>query len=233
VSGIDHMDEDMIALLALGESIEGIDSGHLRVCVLCQSKVDQLRAVVATSRSITDEDQLLSPPDALWENIVTELESNSDSRDDHGGARGGARGARMGWFALAAAVGVLVGSLGTIVISDERNPAPTVAQAELEPLADQDVRGVAQVRQTANGPVLLVDLPGLPDPSGYYEVWMLSPNADSMISVGIMGSGAVNEFPLPAGMDMMAFPVVDVSLEEFDGDVTHSGKSVVRGELST
>jgi hypothetical protein len=229
VSGIDHIDEEMIALLALGESIEGIDSGHLRACVLCQSKVDQLRAVVATSRSITDEDRLLPPPDAVWENIVTELEAPSASR----GAQTRSRGARMGWFALAAAVGVLVGSLGTIVISDERNPAPTVAQAELEPLADEDVRGVAQVRQTANGPVLLVDLPGLPDPSGYYEVWMLSPNADSMISVGIMGSGAVNEFPLPAGMDMMAFPVVDVSLEEFDGDVTHSGKSVVRGELST
>lgn len=233
MSGIDHMDEEAIALLALGESLGESEAGHLRTCALCQSKVDQLRAVVATSRSITDEDQLLSPPDAVWENIVTELDSRSSSRGDHGGGRGGTRGARMGWFALAAAVGVLVGSLGTIVVSDQRNPAPTVAQAELEPLADQDVRGVAQVRQTANGPVLLVDLPGLADPSGYYEVWMLSPEADSMISVGIMGNGAVNEFPLPAGMDMMAFPVVDVSLEEFDGDVTHSGNSVVRGQLST
>ena len=233
MSGIDHMDEEAISLLALGESLEGSEAGHLRTCALCQSKVDQLRAVVATSRSITDEDQLLSPPDAVWENIVTELDSTSSSRGDHGGARGGTRGARMGWFALAAAVGVLVGSLGTIVVSDQRNPAPTVAQAELEPLADQDVRGVAQVRQTANGPVLLVDLPGLADPSGYYEVWMLSPEADSMISVGIMGNGGINEFPLPAGMDMMAFPVVDVSLEEFDGDVTHSGNSVVRGQLST
>ena len=38
--------------------------------------------------------------------------------------------------------------------------------------------------------------------------------------------------PLPAGMDMQAFPVVDISVEQFDGDVTHSADSVVRGTLS-
>jgi hypothetical protein len=43
----------------------------------------------------------------------------------------------------------------------------------------------------------------------------------------------VNEFPLPAGMDMQAFPVVDISVEQFDGDVTHSADSVVRGTLGT
>ena len=30
---------------------------------------------------------------------------------------------------------------------------------------------------------------------------------------------------------MESFPVVDISLEQFDGDVTHSTDSVVRGVL--
>jgi len=48
----------------------------------------------------------------------------------------------------------------------------------------------------------------------------------------VLGGAQVNEFPLPAGMDMERFPGVDISVEQFDGDVTHSADSVVRGELS-
>ena len=229
MSGLDHVNDETIALLALGEAVGGSDADHLHACAACQSKVDQLRAIVDTARTITDDDRPITPPDDLWKSITDEIESD-------GGVfakRPPARGARMGWFALAAAVGVLIGSLGTIVALDQQNPAPTIAQAELEPLPGQQVRGVAQVRETPDGPVLLVDVPDLPEPDGYYEVWMLSPEADSMVSVGVLGSGQVNEFPLPAGMDMKAFPVVDISVEQFDGDVTHSADSVVRGTLST
>jgi len=133
----------------------------------------------------------------------------------------------------AAAVGLLVGSVGTFVATDQRNPAPTIAQAELEPLPGQQARGVAQVRETPNGPVLMVDVADLPATDGYFEVWMLTPEADSMVSVGVLGDGAVSEFPLPSGMDMEVFPVVDISVEQFDGDVTHSADSVVRGALAT
>ena len=229
MSGLDHVNDETIALLALGEGVAGADADHLRTCAACQSKVDQLRAVVDTARTITDDDRPMTPPDDLWKSITDEIESDGDVFV----RQPPVRGARMGWFALAAAVGVLVGSLGTMVALDQRDPAPTIAQAELEPLPGQQVRGVAQVRETPDGPVLLVDVPDLPEPDGYYEVWMLSPEADSMVSVGVLGSGQVNEFPLPAGMDMQAFPVVDISVEQFDGDVTHSADSVVRGTLST
>jgi hypothetical protein len=229
VSGIDHMDEETIALLALGESVAGADASHLHTCPACQSKVDQLRAIVDTARTITDEDRPISPPDALWQSITDEIESDGAVFP----SRPATRGLRMGWFALAAAVGIIVGSLGTIIAVDQQSPAPTIAQAELEPLPGQQARGVAQVRETPDGPVLLVDVPDLPQPDGYYEVWMLSPQADSMVSIGVLGQSAVNEFPLPAGMDMQAFPVVDISVEQFDGDVTHSGNSLVRGSLAT
>ena len=229
VSGIDHMDEETIALLALGESVAGIDASHLHSCAVCQSKVDQLRAIVDTARTITDEDRPMSPPDDLWQSITDDIESDGVVFP----SRPATRGLRMGWFALAAAVGIIVGSLGTIIAVDQQSPAPTIAQAELEPLPGQQARGVAQVRETPDGAVLLVDVPDLPQPDGYYEVWMLSPEADSMVSIGVLGQGAVNEFPLPAGMDMQAFPVVDISVEQFDGDVTHSGASLARGTLAT
>jgi anti-sigma-K factor RskA len=87
------------------------------------------------------------------------------------------------------------------------------------------------VLQTADGPTLVIDVPDLPEPDGYYEVWMLTPEADSMVSIGVLGDGDVQEFSLPGGMDMESFPVVDISLEQFDGDVTHSTDSVVRGVL--
>ena len=224
-----HMDEETIALLALGESVAGNESDHLQTCALCQAKVDQMRAIVGTARSISDEDHPMTPPDGLWDRITAEIESDGpvvpESRVP--------RGARIGWFALAAAVGLLVGSVGTLVATDQRNPAPTVAQAELEPLPGQQARGVAQVRETTDGPVLMVDVTDLPATDGYYEVWMLTPEADSMVSVGVLGDGSVSEFPLPSGMDMDVFPVVDISVEQFDGDVTHSTDSVVRGALAT
>jgi anti-sigma-K factor RskA len=229
VSGIDHIDEETIALLALGESVAGSGAEHLRSCSACQSKVDQWRAVVVTARSVTDDDRPLGPPDDLWQAITDEIESDGvvfAKRRATGGLRGG-------WFALAAAVGILVGSFGTIVALDRSESAPTIAQAQLQPLPGQQVSGVAQVRQTENGPVLMVDVPDLPQPDGYYEVWMLSANTDSMVSIGVLGEGSVNEFPLPAGMDMQAFPVVDISVEQFDGDVTHSGDSLARGTLAT
>ena len=39
------------------------------------------------------------------------------------------------------------------------------------------------------------------------------------------------EFAIPAGVDVGDFPIVDVSLEPFDGDPTHSGDSIVRGQI--
>ena len=230
----EHYDDETIALLALGESVAGVDAGHLRSCAVCQSRIDQLQAVVGSVRAITDEDRPMAPPDDLWQRITDEIESDGPVRDraSNQAPRSGARSRWAGWFALAAAVGVLVGSLGTIVAMDRENPTPTIAQAELEPLPGKEARGVAQVRQTEDGPMLVVDVPGLPATQGYYEVWMLAPDAESMVSIGVLGGSQVNEFPLPAGMDMEQFPVVDISIEQFDGDVTHSADSVVRGELS-
>jgi anti-sigma-K factor RskA len=66
---------------------------------------------------------------------------------------------------------------------------------------------------------------------GYYEVWMATPDASTMVAIGTLNPGEEAVLTLPAGMDTAAFPLVDVSVEHFDGDAGHSAVSVVRGQL--
>ena len=44
--------------------------------------------------------------------------------------------------------------------------------------------------------------------------------------------GSEGTFPLPAGVDLSEYSVVDVSREPSDGDPAHSGDSIVRGALA-
>jgi hypothetical protein len=52
-----------------------------------------------------------------------------------------------------------------------------------------------------------------------------------LVPLGVVHQGS-NLVPLPAGIDLTVYPVVDVSIEPLDGDPAHSGVSVARGSLS-
>ena len=53
-----------------------------------------------------------------------------------------------------------------------------------------------------------------------------------MVPLGVARPGT-QTFELPADLDLGEFPIVDVSVEPLDGDPTHSGVSVARGELES
>jgi anti-sigma-K factor RskA len=53
-----------------------------------------------------------------------------------------------------------------------------------------------------------------------------------MVPLGVVAPGS-QTVELPADLDLGRFPLVDVSVEPLDGDPTHSGVSVARGELDT
>nr|WP_237740448.1 anti-sigma factor [Kocuria sp. UCD-OTCP] len=132
----------------------------------------------------------------------------------------------------AAAAALLVG--GVSVWGAQRlglEPDPTVlATAELEPLAGYTARGSAEVDERPDGTRQLVVRTDPADVDGFKEVWLLAPDAQRMVSLGVMaGDEAV--FVLPENLDVGEFPVVDVSNEPIDGDPTHSGDSIVRGVL--
>ena len=86
-------------------------------------------------------------------------------------------------------------------------------------------------RPTA-GPELVVDVSDLSTGDGFYEVWLIDPETFQMIGLGALTDSA-GRFPIPEGLDLSRYTVVDISLEPLDGDPVHSTDSVVRGELST
>ncbi len=226
-----HLDSDTIALIALGEGATPIDNEHIAQCPKCQSELDEFRSVVASARSITDADRPVAPPASVWQGIEQAIAADAVAVHPVTTAPS-KRGA--GWFALAASVGVVIGGLATFVAMQSTTSTQTpsvIAQASLEPLRDVEQPAQAVVQQVDGKDVLVVQASGLPATDGYYEVWLLAPDAQSMVSVGMLDSSEGGTFPLPAGLDLNQFPVVDVSLEHFDGDTSHSADSILRGQL--
>ncbi|MDE0974727.1 MAG: anti-sigma factor [Candidatus Nanopelagicales bacterium] len=228
-----HLDPDTIALIAIGESALPSDIEHVRGCLPCQGELDELTAVASSARAVNSEDRPVDAPAQIWDRIEAELAA--DSRTIPAPVTPQVHRKSRAMFALAASVGILIGGLGTytVVASNSANPSPTlVAQAALEPLRGVTEPAVASVQQIDGREVLYVQASGLPATDGFYEVWLLAPDSLDMISIGMLDASEGGKFPLPAGIYLAAFPVVDISLERFDGDVTHSTDSILRGTLT-
>lgn len=228
-----HPDSDIIALIALGENVDFADSQHVDQCPKCQSELDELRAVVGTARSITDDHRPVTPPDSVWTGIESAIAAQAPATPSESSSTTSPPKRGAGWYALAASVGVVIGGLATFLAMNttQEQSANVIAQASLEPLRDVEQPAQAAVQQVGDKDVLVVQASGLPATDGYYEVWLLAPDAQSMISVGMLDATEGGTFPLPAGIDLKSFPVVDISLEHFDGDSSHSADSILRGNL--
>ena len=146
-------------------------------------------------------------------------------------------------LAVAAAVaGAVIGAGAVAVLREAGGPRPEgptrpdvvpVAAVDLDPLAESEASGRAEVVQRADGTrVLEVELRADELEGWYYEVWLIDEAVEDMVPVGVARAGTVT-FELPTGLDLGRFPVVDVSVEPLDGDPTHSGVSVARGVLDS
>ena len=62
-------------------------------------------------------------------------------------------------------------------------------------------------------------------------MWLIDPETSGLVSLGLL-SGASGTFTIPTDVDLSQYSVVDVSQEPNDGNPTHSGDSIVRGQLS-
>lgn len=254
-----HPDPTTLALAALGEAIGDDDRAHLDSCARCRSEMAELADVVALGREAGPE--LPAVPDAVWEGITAELglaaaPDGADSAITAPGPlptageraaeapvadlaerrRRTGRGRFAGLLAVAAMGGAVVGGAVVWAAVDRSQPvAPsstTVAQAVLEPLSPTVSRpGKATVVQTDDGDVVRVDARGLPAQDGFYEVWLLDAEATRLVALGALPSGSVGTFTVPPGVSIADFPVVDISLEPYDGDPGHSHDSLMRGTL--
>lgn len=219
-----HCEPQTLSLIALGEQPSADEALHLVTCDACRRDWESLRATVNVARDL-DDDELLTPPDHVWAAIAEEISADSGTIVPMRSRRRVAP-----WIALAAAVGVVLG--GVVGASLMRSAPPeVVASVALEPLADYSTTGTATVEVVDGTEMLAVDVSGLPATDGYFEVWLLAPDASSMIALGTLGAGESTVLPLPAGVSLADYPVVDISAEPYDGDPAHSTDSVVRGTL--
>ena len=114
-----------------------------------------------------------------------------------------------------------------------RSDAPEVeAEVALAPL-EGDASGRARLVRLPDGRHRLrLDerVAALP-PGSYLELWLIDPDSglQRMVSLGVAedGTSAI----VPDGIDPTVYRLVDVSIEQADGNPAHSGRSVLRGTL--
>lgn len=131
-----------------------------------------------------------------------------------------------------AAAAITIAAVGVPVLlprAGAPEQAPPIASTSLTPLDDRADPAVATLTDEDGTLTLTVERLDLPAVDGYYELWLLDSEARGMVSLGPVTGPT--EVPLPSGLNLAAFPIIDVSVEPFDGDPTHSGDSVLRGEL--
>jgi hypothetical protein len=193
-----------------------------------------------------------APPADLWDRIAARL-GDDDSSSGSGAAPGvgfsvtsleqhrAARAAaptrhRTGrtLLAVAAAVLLLVAVSAVLVNRSTGGGTELVASTDLELLAGGGA-GAAELIRTEDGVRLRVDVSGLSpaEAADFYELWLLAPDGSNPQSLTKFDQvDGVVEVVLPDDLSTAEFPVVDISEELDDGDETHSGKSILRGQLA-
>ena len=251
-----HCPPEQLALAALREPLPADDDAHLASCADCQHEVAALRrAVDAVSvPQFAVPGPPVAPPPSVWASIASATGVSAAPRTDVAAAapsiappqvpappreRAPAgdvlpfrprRSRPLLLVAAAAVAGGVIGAgvMGLLRSGDEPEP---VAAVQLDALTDEPASGRAEVVVRDDGSrALQVDLDAPALDGEYYELWLIEPDVVDMVPLGILRPGT-QTFELPAGLDLGEFPLVDVSVEPIDGDPTHSGDSVARGQL--
>jgi hypothetical protein len=240
-----HIDPERIALFAMGEAAEPDETEHLASCPTCIDELAALRHAVVAGRASIDVGELETPPEAVWNRIVDELQLTSSATEREAepapapvatpaAAPAPARrsvAARV--WALAAAVVLVAGvGLGAWAVS-QRVGLTEIAEATLAPFPDHPAaEGSAIVEEEPDGSLVVrVAVTADAAPDTFREVWLITADASALVSLGVL-EGSEQTFPIPSDVDLKDYVLVDVSQEPEDGDANHSGDSIVRGELT-
>ncbi|KQM82351.1 anti-sigma factor [Agromyces sp. Leaf222] len=247
--------DDLAALAADGTEPSGETGAHLRSCEPCRSEYEAYVAASASARASSTDLGLESPPASVWAGIVGELALDDASDPLHAPVpsadsvdRGAPRPAvairpdvssdtrrrsRRWWpvAAAAAVIGLVAGIAIGVGLSGTSSSETVIAEARLEPFPGWDADGRAVLEQDRDGRYsMLVELDGDVGTDGLTEVWLLREEPVGLVSLGLL-DGRTTRFALPDDLDLSEFSIVDLSAEPSDGDPTHSGDSIVRGQL--
>jgi anti-sigma-K factor RskA len=246
---VQHCTPEQLALAALREPLPAEDTAHLAACERCRAEVRSLQrsvdAVAVPQFAATGAP--VAPPPRVWESIAAATGVAAAPRPAAAEVPPPAaeepapdadvlpfRSRRRPVLLVAAALvaGAVVGA-GAVAVLQSRDDGQEITAVALDPLADNDASGRAEVVARDDGSrVVLVELdaPALDDE--YYELWLIDRDVVGMVPLGVVRPGT-QTVELPADLDLGQFPLVDVSVEPLDGDPTHSGVSVARGELES
>jgi len=246
---VPHCTPEELALAALREPLSSEDAAHLASCAPCAREVAAMRRSVDALAvpQLAAPAGAVPPPPSVWESIAARTGVTARPRPEVVASpllpapeprppapvvplRRPRR--TRAWLAAAAALVVGAGVGAGAVALAGRDAGTVVASASLDPLDDAPASGIARVVERDDARVLEVQLRAPAAGSGdFYEVWLADPRLQGMYAIGAVHAGTTS-LPLPDGLDVGRFPVVDVSVEPFDGDPGHSAESVARGELS-
>jgi Anti-sigma-K factor rskA, C-terminal len=206
---------------------------------------EELADIEALLRELDPNDlDLMEPPADVWASISTAVAAESTapvvSLDER-------RNRRRSFLSVAAAAVAVVGLGGVALVSmQDDGDDDVVATAVLEfdpvsfdPLGNGTSAEVSLVDDDA-GPAIVVDEASLPDDIGTdadLEFWLIAADETGavvdLVSLGEYEPGTDAPLVVPDGYDPSVYSVVDISIEPRDGDPTHSGRSILRGQLTT
>jgi anti-sigma-K factor RskA len=142
---------------------------------------------------------------------------------------------RRNWEIAAAAVTVAVVGVGIGVGLHRSTTPPVSAVATLHHLvAPATATGTVTVRlsgATEHMNVTTAGLPAAPN-NKFYEVWLLQPETNKMLPVGLLSPTGQGTFSVAAPI-MAQYSSVDISLQTNDGNPAHSTTSVLRGPVTS
>ena len=195
-----------------------------------QQPLDELEELRGFARTLgTEGVEWETPPPELWDRISAEAFPRSAEPTAPVVALAARRRRPNVRWLIGAAAALVVVITAAAVWTRSADDVTVLSSTELEPLGDSgqgsaeivDHNGSLQLRLTTNG---------IESTDGFTEVWLINPDVTELISLGPIRTAGV--YDLPVGLDPTAFPIVDVSSEQFDGNPQHSGDSVLRGQFS-
>ena len=250
-----HADLDELAALVLHpHDVTDEVRDHVASCPDCGTLV----ASLADVRRVAGAEALVPAPERVREQVLAHVRAPVAASQPHlaqpvprpvGGPSLVAAGRRRRWArdipawtaGLAAGVALVAGlGLGRLAgVADAPEavdpPAATdtvVAAADLTALDSDASRGMASAVRSDDSITLRVSASELGDEDGFHEVWLINVDGSRMVALGVLASGNDGEFDVPMGLIEKGYRIVDISVEPDDGDPTHSGVSLARGELA-
>ncbi|NYE37080.1 anti-sigma factor RsiW [Nocardioides cavernae] len=238
-----HAEPDQLAGLALDpdDASEAVRE-HAQTCPECAALV----AAFTGTRRRAGADALVAPPAHVRDRVLADVRAPAPPTAPPPVVVRERRGVPA-WLAAVAAALALVAGIGLGRIGTGETPAPeasdptpvetddggeVVAATALTALDSDAERGEASVTDRDDVITLRVRARDLGDEDGFHEVWLINVDGKRMVGVGILADGDDGEFKVPRHLIDDGYRIVDISVEPDDGDPTHSGVSLARGELA-